>query len=200
MHGSPSGVASPPFAKKLEFRWHETYVAGELKLSGSAARSSYRVVSPLGRQLLRQARQVSIWSVLFVLCLGLTRFLVVCTGPHCQGSVEFVHASGSCCQDHHEVQGGCSEHDHGDDHDDCGEGDSAEPGRCGCTDVAFAIGEGPLPERITFESSDAPVVAVLGAWPTYSPSEPHVAVLPPATGPPRTDQRTELLATTLLLI
>jgi hypothetical protein len=192
-----------PFAKKLEFRWHETYVAGELKLSGSAARSSYRVVSRLGRQVSRQARQISIWAVLFVLCLGLPRFLVVCTGPHCQGSVEFVHAPGSCCQDHHEVPDGCSGHEHGDndaDGGDCGEGESAEPSRCGCTDVAFVIDEGPLPERITFEFSDAPVVAVIDSWPDYRPTEHLAAALPPATGPPRTDQRTELLATTLLLI
>lgn len=187
----------------MELRLLEAYVAGELKLSGSAARSSYRVVSHLGRQVSRQARQISIWAVLFVLCLGLPRFLVVCTGPHCQGSVEFVHAPGSCCQDHHEVSDGCSEHEHGDndaDGGDCGEGESAEPSRCGCTDVAFVIDEGPLPERITFEFSDAPVVAVLDVSPAYSPSEQRAAVLPPATGPPRTDQRTELLATTLLLI
>lgn len=149
----------------------------------------------------RQTRQISIWAVLLVFSLGLSQFLVVCTGPHCRGTIEFVHASGSCCQDHHEVQDGCGEHDHGDDDGgECGEGDSAEPSRCGCTDVAFAIDEGPLPARITFEFSDAPVVAVLDSCIAHSPSEQPATVLPPATGPPRTDQRTELLATTVLLI
>lgn len=194
-------TAQSPHDKNVEFRWHATYVAFELKLSGVAARSIYRVVSRPGSQVSRQVRQISIWAVLVMLCLGLPRFLVVCTGPHCHGSIEFVHASGSCCQDHHEVEVDCGEHDHGgDDGGDCGEGDAAEPGRCGCTDIAFAIDEGPLPERVTFEFGDAPVVAVLDEWPTYSPTEKHAAVLPPATGPPRTDQRTELLATTLLLI
>ena len=130
----------------------------ELKLSGFAARSSYRVVSRLGSQVSRQIRQISILAVLLMLCLGLPRFLVVCSGPHCHGSIEFVHASGSCCQDHHEVEVGCGAHeqDHGDDDGgDCGEGDAAEPSRCGCTDVAFSIAEGPLPERITFEFHDA---------------------------------------------
>lgn len=196
--GTAHACSARPFAKKLEFRWYESYVAGELKLSGSAARSSTRVVSIRGRQLSRQPRQFSIWAVLLVLCLGLPRFLVVCTGSHCQGSVEFVHAPGSCCEDHHEVPDGCRECEH--DDGDCGGGDSVEPSRCGCTDVALVIDEGPLPERLTFEFSDAPVIAVLDSWPAYSPSEQRVAVLPPATGPPRTDQRTELLATTLLLI
>lgn len=185
----------------MEFRWHATYVAPELKLSGIAARSSYRVVFRLGHQASRQVRQISIWAVLFMLCLGLPRLLVVCTGPHCQGSIEFVHASGSCCEDHHEVQGGCGEHDHGeDDRRDCGEGDSVESGGCGCVDIALSIGEGPLPERVTFEFHAASVVAVVDSWLGYKPREQFVMELPPSTGPPRTDQRTELLATTLLLI
>lgn len=173
----------------------------ELKLSGFAARSSYRVVSRLGSQVSRQVRQISIWAVLFVICLGLPRFLVVCTGPHCHGSVEFVHASGSCCQDLHAVEVDCGphEHDHGDE-GDCGDRESAEPSRCGCTDVAFSIAEGPLPERITFEFHDCPAVDVVDSWLAYTPSAQPATVLPPSTGPPRTDQRTELLATTLLLI
>jgi len=187
----------------VEFRWRATYVAPELKLSGVAARSSYRVVSRLGSQVSRQIRQISILAVLLMLCLGLPRFLVVCSGPHCHGSIEFVHASGSCCQDHHEVEVGCGahEHAHGEDNGgDCGDGETAEPSRCGCTDVAFSIAEGPLPERITFEFHDAPAVDVVDSWLAYTPSAQPDTVLPPATGPPRTDQRTELLATTLLLI
>lgn len=172
----------------------------ELKLSGIAARSSYRVVFRLGHQVSRQVRQISIWAVLFMLCLGLPRLLVVCTGPHCQGSIEFVHASGSCCEDRHEVQDGCREHDHGEGGGDCGEGDSVESGGCGCVDIAFSIGEGPLPERVTFEFHDAPVAASVDSWPAYMPREQFATELPPSTGPPRTDQRTELLATTLLLI
>lgn len=173
----------------------------ELKLSGVAARSNYRVVSRLGSQVSRQVRQTSIWAVLLVICLGLPRFLVVCNGPHCHGSVEFVHASGSCCNDHHELRSSCGTHDddHGDE-GDCGEGESAEPGRHNCTDVAFSIAEGPLPERITFEFHDGPAVDVVDSWIAYSPSVQPAPVVPPATGPPRTDQRTELLATTLLLI
>jgi len=149
----------------------------------------------------RQVRQISIWAVLVMLCLGLPRFLVVCSGPHCHGSIEFMHASGSCCQDYHEVEVGCSEHDHGDDEGgDCGEGDSAQSSCGGCTDVAFAIDEGPLPEKVTFEFGDAPLLAVVDSGHTFSPRTQPATVLPPATGPPRTDQRTELLATTLLLI
>jgi len=184
----------------VEFRWRATYVALELKLSGAAARSCYRVVSRLS-QVARQVRQISIWSVLFVICLGLPRLLVVCTGPHCHGSVEFVHASGSCCQDPHAVEVGCGphEHEHGDE-GECGDPESAEPSGCGCTDVAFSLGEGPLPERITFEFHESPAADVADSWLAYTPTAQPATVLPPATGPPRTDQRTELLATTLLLI
>lgn len=192
-----------PHDKNVEFRWHATYVAIELKLSGVVARSNYRVVSRLGHQVSRKVRQVSVWVVLFVLCLGIPRCLVVCTGPHCQGSIEFVHASGSCCKDHHDLQGSCSVPEHGHrDHDesDCGEGESAAPSRCGCTDVAFSVAYGPLTERIAFEFHDSPAVDVVDSWIAYTPSAQPAPVLPPATGPPRTDQRTELLATTLLLI
>jgi len=65
----------------VEFRWRATYVALELKLSGAAARSCYRVVSRLS-QVARQVRQISIWSVLFVICLGLPRLSVVAAASH----------------------------------------------------------------------------------------------------------------------
>lgn len=147
--------------------------------------------------------QILVLLSLLVLCLGLPRLLVVCSGPHCHGSIEFVHASGSCCQEHHEVEVGCGAHEHaqGDDDDgDYGEGDAAEPSRSGCTDVALSIAEGPLPERITFELLDAPATDLVDSWLVDPPSAQPATVLPPPTGPPRTDQRTELLATTVLLI
>ena len=198
-------TAESPNDEDMEFRWHATYVALELELSGMAARSSSRVVSRPGSQVSRQVRRISIWAVLLVICLGLPRFLVICTGPHCHGSVEFVHASGSCCRDQHEVEVGRHSHDHDHDHDhgdegDSGERESAEPRRCGCTDVAFSIAEGPLPERITFEFHDSPAVDVVDSWLAGTPRAQLATVLPPATGPPRTDRRTELLATTLLLL
>ena len=153
--------------------------------------------------MVRKVCQVSIWAILVVLCLGLPRFLVVCNGPHCHGSIEFVHVSGSCCQDHHEVEVGCRDHAH--DHDDHdgdgrGEGDRAQPGRGGCTDIAFAIEEGPVPERYKVDFHDGALVDVVAAWLAFTPSVRVATVRPPATGPPRTDRRTDLLATTLLLI
>lgn len=165
-----------------------------------------RVFLGPGRMVLRQFRQISIWSVLLVLCLGLQRLLVVCSGPHCHGSIEFAHASGSCCEDHHGVQGSCDERDHGSrDHgaDEDGDGDVGEsvaPGPCGCTDVPVAIEEGPLPEGIVFEFHDIPAITGIDSWFAYVPSPQAATVQPPATGPPRTDRRTQLLATTLLLI
>jgi hypothetical protein len=51
-----------------------------------------------------------------------------------------------------------------------------------------------------FEFHDVPVFAGLDSWFAYVPSTQAATMLPPATGPPRTDRRTQLLATTLLLI
>lgn len=154
-----------------------------------------------------------IWAALLVLCLGLPHQLVLCTGPHCGGALEFVHASGACCASHHErserapardavvTTASCGCCDHGDRHLDGGErdggerdggdpdggdpdGDSLCQDHHGCHDLPLAVDEGPLPER----SELAAAVAQLppACWSPMLPMPREAVQLPPpATGPPR---------------
>lgn len=157
-------------------------------------------MSAIPGSIARRAAQL-LWVAFALWCLVPLRFLVICTGPHAQGSVEFAHAAGSCCGDHHEAHDGCGDdHRVGDSDGGNVHGDHAESSRGRCWDVPLAIDEGPLPERVTIDLHSDLVVAVLEAWCSGSLQAWFEAVRPPATGPPRTDQRTELLATTLLLI
>lgn len=160
---------------------------------------------------------MSIWSVLLVLSLGLPRLLVVCKGPYCHGSIEFVHAPGSCCDDHQDlecsgVEHGCSERgviarggaaEHGADaHDAAGtaDGDTVAAGPRRCTDVPLGLEDGPLPDRMVFEFDAVPGLAGADSWGVCLAAAEDAPVSQPATGPPRADRRTQLLATTVLLI
>jgi hypothetical protein len=142
-----------------------------------------------------------LWVCAALWCLVMPRALVLCTGPHCQGSIEFVHAPGSCGDGDHASGGGCCAHAHSDDQSgERGDGDCAEPNGGGCSDVAVAIDEGPQPQRITFEFADAPLVPQLDTWLPYTPRLVAGTELTRTTGPPRADQRTQLLATTVLRV
>lgn len=145
-----------------------------------------------------------IWAIVLVQCSGISRALVVCTGPHCDSRVEFLHPAGACCDDSHEVIDGCAGHQHGDDEErgrnrDGGD-QSEEPGPCGCTDVPVAIDDDAVPERLTPAAGDSSAMAVFEPMPTIVAHEYCECELPPPTGPPRVDRRIELLATTVLLI
>lgn len=75
-----------------------------VRLQSGHPPARYRSVVPKRPQSphSRLVRPIVIWAALLVLCLGLPHQLVLCTGPHCHGTIEFVHASGSCCAAHHE--------------------------------------------------------------------------------------------------
>lgn len=153
------------------------------------------------RLLLRQLYQILIWTVVVMFCVGLPRLLVVCTGPNCHGRLELLHSQGSWLHHLHENAAGVCQH-----HQSSGDGvlrDDGNPTQSsdgGCTDVAYMIDEGPLPERLTLESGDVPLFAGLWPFPCMAPRLRNSTVIPFATGPPRPDPRTELLASTLLLI
>jgi hypothetical protein len=139
-----------------------------------------------GQRLARTPIQIAIWAALLVLSLGLPRFLVVCSGPHCDVRIELAHPSGNCDHSH----GGASDEDQGDAYcKDLGQ----------CVDAALGLATGPLPERVVLGQ---PNLVCAGMVTPFSLDCPvHYAVSrPPTTGPPRTDQRTELLASTLLLL
>ncbi|MBL8736454.1 MAG: hypothetical protein JNL12_08525 [Planctomycetes bacterium] len=159
------------------------------------------------------ARPLVIWAALLVLCCGLPRQLVLCTGPHCHGVIEWVHASGTCCAGHHERsahpvsseataagshRGCCGDHHH--DHERGGyerEDDTLRADHHGCHDVPLALDEGPLPERTQLGAE----LALLppATWPTFVLApRAHAALLPPTTGPPRPSRLLACRSTTVL--
>lgn len=159
------------------------------------------VQSPRESLCSRKAAQVCTWLVALVLCLGLPRFLVVCSGPHCLGNVEFAHAKGSCCDGHHSDRSiaGSGPRSHG-EAPAPGE-DSITAQGCGCSDVPLAFEQGPLPSRFAGNLGNPETVTCVSAHTAiHAASEVRSVHVPPATGPPRTDSRTALLATTVLLI
>lgn len=139
--------------------------------------------------------QVLAWAVLLVLSLGLPRLLVVCTGPQCDSQIEFVHASSGCCG-----------HDHDSVEVDDGEvpaedgGEAIRDGHGDCVDVALEIGMGPLPQRVALDTVSPVCLPPAACFVPRSLPALAAEVRPPPAGPPRTDQRTELLASTLLLL
>lgn len=130
------------------------------------------------------------WGVLLVLALGLPRLLVVCTGPHRDSRIEFVHQNGTCGHDH-------------EGEDDAAVGDRgvvAREGHDGCVDLALDIDTGPLPQRVVFDPPSPSCLPAAASLVPESLPPLAAAVRPPTTGPPRTDQGTELLASTRLLL
>jgi hypothetical protein len=128
---------------------------------------------------------------LLVLGLGLPRLFVICIHADGIGRVELVHAAGACCatEHHHAADACCADH---------GGAGHATPSR-GCEHVHFAVELAPPPTGQDHHDEPPPAIgwvqdcATARSWGT---TVPH----PPATGPPRTDQRTLLRATTLLLL
>lgn len=138
--------------------------------------------------------------MVLLLCLGWSRLLVVCSGPHCAAAhaadrphrhahadvrLEFAHRC-ACC----ERRPGIGADD---------DGPVARAGHGACDDVAFDIGAGPLPQRVNIDHPDLPVATSL-PMPPAPPLLQVTAVRPPNTGPPRPDRRTGLRASTVLLL
>lgn len=155
--------------------------------------------------------------VLLVLGFCLKHQLVLCTGPHCHGALEWAHASGACCAGHHarsapvpeqaatavdSHRGCCGDHYHERDPGDERGGDEREDDTLradhhGCHDVPLALDEGPLPERSQLGAE----LALLppATWPTFvPPPRADTVVLPPTTGPPRPSRLLACLDTTVL--
>lgn len=124
-----------------------------------------------------------------VLLLGLPRLFVLCTHADGDASLEFAHAGGHCEHEHTVHGGGTPAAPHED-------GDVA-PG-CSCEHDSLAIDLAPAPRPDTQADS---LPAIGEALPRERPAPalrtpPHH---PPATGPPRTDQRVALRASSQLL-
>jgi hypothetical protein len=148
------------------------------------------------------------FATLFVLCLGLPRLLVVCRhGP--DASLELAHFSvdhraGGCCQGHGPGHGRPHRTDHGREarlpEREPGGAPAAAPGdSCEHSSLAIELNEPPRPHRPGIPDAP-PAVASLPPVPPSAPQSRDADRLPPSTGPPRTDARTALLASTVLLI
>jgi hypothetical protein len=162
---------------------------------GSTRRRSLRgiVIPTHGKTLACSLTLAAFVTALAVLCLGLPRMLVVCTGPHCDARVQFAHAQGGCC-----------DHDHEDAASADPDGDGPEGPCCEdhghCVDQALGIGVGPLPERVGVDREPPPRAQVATTAPPPGPEVEGTVMRPPTTGPPRPDPRTALLASTVLLL
>jgi len=155
------------------------------------------VIPPRTHRRNRIPAQVAIWAVLLVLSLGVQRLFVVCTGAQCTSRVELAHATGSCGAHAH---GCCAGHEETKVRDEADPGERAAPGHGHCVDVALGIAIGPLPKAVHLDAGSPPCRALAPAFHQPDRNVATDAVRPPTTGPPRTDQRTGLLASTLLLL
>lgn len=188
---------------------------GSVRLQSIDPPARYRPAVPVRphSRLRHFARPLVIWAALLVLCLGLPRQLVLCTGPHCHGVIEWLHASGACCAGHHERsapaapkheatavdshRGCCGAHDHDHDLGDEREDDTLRADHHGCHDVPLALDEGPLPERTQLGAE--PALLPPAIWPTFVPApRENAALLPPTTGPPRPSRLLACRSTTVL--
>ena len=125
------------------------------------------------------------WLALLV--LGFPGSLVVCRGPHCDRKIEVAHSADSCCESdaQHRAPGDT--------------GETASEGH-GCDDTVLGLLTGPLPERVSVDPDDRPAPQSTAAGSAESFRRDGSALLPPTTGPPRTDRRAALLASTVLLL
>lgn len=167
-------------------------------------------MTPFRSTLTRSVAMAAAWLVLLMVGLGLSRRLVVCNQPCCAGHVKvFASCDAAGAEGDHADAGtkpgaGCSccSHRHDRRHGGQGEhGDRAEAsGACchGCVHVALGVDLGlPPGDGVAFDSVALPVGPVT-QLPVWADATPVAVAHPPATGPPRCDRRTALLATTVL--
>jgi hypothetical protein len=163
------------------------------------------------------------WGLLLVLLVGYLRLFVVCDGPHCASAVEFVHSSSICCEAEHEEHAVVSLRDHSSielasrEHAGCGEAagehlehlgsdaPGAAPLLCfdheGCSDAALSAGIGPLPKSIRFDPACEKLSAeLLPSFLLLLHSEESSGIYGSKLEPPRREQISKLLATTILRV
>lgn len=143
----------------------------------------------------QQLSRALVWASMLVVLLSLPRFLVVCVGPHCERKLELVHASGDCCAHQGAAGSGDTTVDAHDDEDESPSLSDQHP----CTDQALNLGCGPTPKPFSKDIGEHPELGLLPAPVVRFPSaQPDVVFTPPTTGPPRVDDRTARLSTTVL--
>jgi hypothetical protein len=157
----------------------------------------------------RRARAFAAWLGVVIVALGWMQSLVVCTKPCCGGHVRLAPrcdapASTACAAAGCTVASparACCAHDatvlaRGD-----GSPQQAAPRRCGgCQHVALGVELGLPPEPAHPDAAPMACVAVPPTFAMPAAGDARRVVHPPATGPPRCDERTALRASTLLLL
>lgn len=128
-----------------------------------------------------------------VLLLGLPQVLVLCVHHDGDASLEWAHPEGTCCHHDATVEGRVAS-----------EGDVDEtpviaPGGS-CEHDTLAIDIAPPPQPETATAAPLHLAFAIAPFVTPAPMERTTTRRPPPTGPPRTDPRTELRATSLLLL
>lgn len=148
-----------------------------------------------GSSSARTTSQIVIWLAALIISLGVQRFVVICSGPHCESAIELVHDSYACC-DHErgEVHAATDEAVPSDHAATAGEQDD------GCTDITLDLGTGPVPHSTGLKIGPPPAAESTDSTAPPRVQNGVVALLPPSTGPPRVDRTILLRATTVLLI
>lgn len=164
-------------------------------------------MTPFRSTLTRSLATTAAWLVLLMVGLGLSRRLVVCNQPCCAGHVKIVascdatRAEAGRAEAGAKPGAGCSCCGHRQDGRHGGHGERPEAsGACchGCVHVALGVDLGlPPGDGVAFDSVALPVGPVT-LLPVWADATPVAVAHPPATGPPRCDRRTALLATTVL--
>lgn len=127
-----------------------------------------------------------------VLALGLPRMLVRCRhGDHSHLTMAL---AADCCE--HQGQG---ERSPGEGSPGERDGDTPQLTEPGCQHSGLGIDMAPPPRLAALTTIAAPPRGLASPW-TPAGAQPPRRALPPATGPPRPDPRTERQATTRLLL
>lgn len=150
---------------------------------------------------LRRAVQIAVWTLLMLALLGPHSAWSICltgdcTEPNAVSSKATATApsevgTASCCS--------CCNDDDADSSRGQGDGENGGETCPGCCiDLAIAIDEAPMPQPVRAPDSQQQIVAILPDAALHVSSAVAARFARPDTGPPRTDQRTELIATTIL--
>lgn len=139
---------------------------------------------------------------LLVMALGLPRLLMLCTHDGGPAHLEFAHSPAGCCSPH-EDEWGHRELDHREllGHEDLGGHLGVTGGSCEHSSLAFELGtsrQWQLPRELADGGAPAGQLAWLQSIPAEVWACTPIPRLPPTTGPPRIDRRTERIVTTVL--
>jgi len=151
------------------------------------------VIAAENRWLLRAPAQITIWLLLLIVSLGPQHSLFVCTTGQCRAHAVLAAPAEqgcSCCNEGAKTttddrSGGTSRN-------------GAHRSHHCCIDVALLTELGPLPTPVDCPDVQPPCIGTVPYLAADERVDRGSTLLPRNTGPPRTDQRTDLIALTIL--